>query len=192
MARFEVFIPAAEPGSFDVTLRVDAVNWMQALKTGFHRLGEQGLFPHNVLVDVQDDGSVHVTDANSARVFRIREMSEAEIAAAKVKPKPTPMGTPVPTEPVAPPPSAAMVDVVSATERPAAPLVGIAREVKDPHQTSGMDVPPGGMDPTVMRAPDRPTSPTAPRPTPMSTPRLILPRTDELVSTAKPPQGPIG
>ena len=106
MARFEVFIPAAEPGSFDVTLRVDAANWMQALKTGFHRLGEQGLVPHNVLVDVQDDGSVHVTDANSARVFRIREMSEAEIAAGKVKPRPTPIGTPVPVEPVAPPPIA--------------------------------------------------------------------------------------
>src|SRR5689334_15156517 len=144
MARFEVFIPAGEPGSFDVTLRVDAANWMQALKTGFHRLGEQGLVPHNVLVDVQDDGSVHVTDANSARVFRIREMAEAEIAASKVKPRPTPLGTPVPPEPVGPSPSPAMVDPVSGTQRPDAPLVGIAREVKDPHETSGMDVPPGG------------------------------------------------
>ncbi|HET6984016.1 MAG TPA: GAF domain-containing protein [Myxococcaceae bacterium] len=194
MARFEVFIPAGEPGSFDVTLRVDAANWMQALKTGFHRLGEQGLVPHNVLVDVQDDGSVHVTDANSARVFRIREMTDAEIAASKVKPRPTPIGTPVAPDPsgFAPAPSPAMVDLVSKTPSPDAPLVGIAREVKDPHQTSGMDVPPGGMDPTVMRAPDRPTAPTAPRPTPMSTPRVILPRTDELVSTAKPPVGPIG
>ena len=146
MARFEVFIPAAEPGSFDVTLRVDAANWMQALKTGLHRLGEQGLFPHNVLVDVQDDSSVHVTDANSARVFRIREMSEAEIAAAKLKPRPTPMGTTVPVEPVVPPPSPAMVDPVAQTLGPDAPLVGVSREVKDPHQTSGMDVPPGGLE----------------------------------------------
>src|SRR5215475_12934307 len=122
MARFEVFIPAGEPGSFDVTLRVDAVNWMQALKTGFHRLGEQGLFPHNVLVDVQDDGSVHVTDANSARVFRIREMSDAEIAAAKVKPRPTPIGTPVPPEPVVPPPTPSMVDPVNRTAGPGLPL----------------------------------------------------------------------
>ncbi len=190
MARFEVFIPAAEPGSFDVTLRVDAANWMQALKTGFHRLGEQGLVPHDVLVDVQDDGSVHVTDANSARVFRIREMTEAETATAKVKPRPTPMGVPV--EPVAPPPTAAMVDVVSTTERRDLPLVGIAREVKDPHQTSGMDVPPGGLEPTVMRPPDRPTSPMASRPTPMSTPRVILPPTHELFTPTKPPTGPIG
>src|SRR5262249_60286095 len=94
MARFEVLIPAADPGSFDVTLRVDALNWMQALKMGFHRLGEQGLVPHNVLVDGQDDGSVHVTDANSARGFRIRELSEAEAAATKGKPGPTPLRNP--------------------------------------------------------------------------------------------------
>lgn len=192
MARFEVFIPAADPGSFDVTLRVDAANWMQALKTGFHRLGEQGLVPHNVLVDVQDDGSVHVTDASSTRVFRIRELSEAEAAMAKAKPRPTPIGTPVPVEPVAPAPSPAMVDLVSRTPRPDPPLVGVAREVRDPHQTSGMDVPP--LDPTVLRppAPDRPTSPGASRPTPMSTPRVVLPPTQELVSSPKPPLGPIG
>ncbi|HZJ54654.1 MAG TPA: GAF domain-containing protein [Myxococcaceae bacterium] len=193
MARFEVFIPAAEPGSFDVTLRVDAANWMQALKTGFHRLGEQGLVPHNVMVDVQDDGSVHVTDASSTRVFRIREMSEAEVSSAKVKPRPTPIGTPVPLEePVVPPATPAMVDPVSQTLGPEPPLVGVARQVRDPHRTSGMDVPPGGLEPTVMRPADRPTSPMAPRPTPMSTPRVILPPTDELVGTPKPPQGPIG
>src|SRR5262249_47222259 len=186
MARFEVFIPAAEPGSFDVTLRVDAANWMQALKTGFHRLGEQGLVPHNVMVDVQDDGSVHVTDANSTRVFRIREMSEAEIAGAKLKPRPTPIGTPVPTEPVVPSGTPAMVDPVAQTLGPDAPLVGVAREVKDPHQTSGMNVPPGGLDPTVMRPADRPTSPLSARPTPMSTPRGVLPRADELASTSEP------
>lgn len=187
MARFEVFIPAAEPGSFDVTLRVDAANWMQALKTGFHRLGEQGLVPHNVLVDVQDDGSVHVTDVSSARVFRIRELTEAEAAAGKPKPKPTPIGTPLPTEPVAPAPSPAMV------ARPEPPLVGTAPEVKDPHQASGMDVPPApGLEPTLVRPPDRPTSPMAARPTPMSTPRVVLPPTQELVSSAKPPTGPIG
>jgi len=192
MARFEVFIPAADPGSFDVTLRVDAANWMQALKTGFHRLGEQGLVPHNVLVDVQDDGSVHVTEAGSSRVFRIRELSEAEAAMGKPKPRPTPLGTPV--EPVAPPPQLSLADVVIPTPRPDPPLVGIAREVKDPHETSGLDVPPGGLEPTAIRpaVPDRPTSPTASRPTPMSTPRVVLPPTQELESSSRPPAGPIG
>src|SRR5215470_13216607 len=137
MARFEVFIPAVDPGSFDVTLRVDALNWMQALKTGFHRLGEQGLVPNNVLVDVQDDGSVHVTDGSSGRTFRIRELSDSEIALTRIKPRPTPLGTPVVApEPSAPSPSPAMVDPVSQTLGPEPPLVGIAREVRDPHLTS--------------------------------------------------------
>ena len=43
----------------------------------------------------------------------------------------------------------AMVDLVSKAGSPEPPLVGVAREVKDPHQTSGMDVPPGGFEPTV-------------------------------------------
>jgi hypothetical protein len=126
-------------------------------------------------------------------VFRIREMSEAENAAAKVKPRPTPIGTPVPVEPVVPPPSPAMVDPVSGVEGPGLPLVGVAREVKDPHQTSGMNVPPApGFEPTVLRPPDRPTAPMAPRPTPMSTPRVILPPTHELFAPSKPSTGPIG
>src|SRR5262249_61662849 len=119
MARFEVLIPAADPGSFDVTLRVDALNWMQALKMGFHRLGEQGLVPQNVLVDVQDDGSVHVTDGASGRTFRIRELTEAEVALTKIKPRPTPIGTPVVApDPAAPPPLPAMADPVSQTLGP--------------------------------------------------------------------------
>jgi len=85
-----------------------------------------------------------------------------------------------------------MVDPVNRTEGPGLPLVGVAREVKDPHLTSGLDVPP--LDPNPLRpAPaDRPTAPMAPRPTPMSTPRVILPPTQELVSSPKPPTGPIG
>ena len=54
-----------------------------------------------------------------------------------------------------------------------------------------MDVPPGGFEATVVRPPDRPTSPMAPRQTPMSTPRVILPPTDEL-DHAEAALGPIG
>jgi hypothetical protein len=191
MARFEVFIPAADPGAFDVTLRVDALNWMQALKSGFHRLGEQGLIPQNVLVDVQDDGSVHVTDGSSGRTFRIRELSDSEVALTRIKPRPTPLGTaPVAPEPTAPPPTPAMVDPVSQTLGPEAPLVGIAREVTDPHLTSGRDVPP--LEKTWLRPPDRPVGASAPRHTPLSTPRVILPPTHELEASPKPPPGPIG
>jgi GAF domain-containing protein len=194
MARFEVFIPATEPGSFDVTLRVDALNWMQALKSGFHRLGEQGLIAQNVLVDVQDDSSVHVTDGASGRTFRIRELSDSEAALTKIKPRPTPLGTPVVApEPTAFPPTPAMVDPTSQTLGPEAPLVGIGRTVRDPHQTSGANVPPlSPLEKTALRTPDRPMGISAPRPTPLSTPRVVLAPTHEVESSPRPPAGPIG
>src|SRR5277367_3967789 len=87
MPRYEVHIPGARPGSGTLTFRVEAPNWMQALKTGFTKLGEAGLVVHNVLVDVADDGSLHVTEGGSGRVFRIRELTDEEAAVqSNVKP----------------------------------------------------------------------------------------------------------
>lgn len=85
MAKFEVHIPAPEEGGFNVTLKVDADNWMAALKAGLTRLGEQGSSVQNVMVDMQDDNSIHITEPRSNRVFRIREISEEEAARAPVK-----------------------------------------------------------------------------------------------------------
>jgi hypothetical protein len=85
MPRFEVHIPAANPQSLNVTLRVDADNWMAALKTGLHKLGEQGSTVQNVLVEIQDDNSIHITETQSGRVFRIRELSGEEATSAPVK-----------------------------------------------------------------------------------------------------------
>ncbi len=76
MARFEVHIPAANPTGMNVTLRVDAEHWMAALRTGLLKLGEQGSSVQNVLVDIQTDGSVHVTESRTGRVFQIREAAE--------------------------------------------------------------------------------------------------------------------
>jgi hypothetical protein len=42
MAKYEVFLPAAQEGDFNLTLKVDADNWMAALKIGLKKLGEQG------------------------------------------------------------------------------------------------------------------------------------------------------
>src|SRR5262249_45894503 len=69
MPKFEVHIPAADAQSLHVTFRVDADHWMAALKTGLHKLGAQGSSVQNVLVDIQDDNSVHITEAQSGRVF---------------------------------------------------------------------------------------------------------------------------
>jgi GAF domain-containing protein len=91
MAKFEVFIPPANSDGFNVTLRVDANNWMAALRIGLMKLGQQGANAQNILVDIQDDKSVHITESESGRVFRIRELSDAEAAEAKQKPGTAPL-----------------------------------------------------------------------------------------------------
>ena len=96
MPRFEVLVPAAPPAlPHDVTLRVDAENWLAALKAGLEKLGSRGT-PSNVLCDIQADGSIHVTAPQGGGVFRIQELSAA----------PAPAPTPPPARPVAPPPPA--------------------------------------------------------------------------------------
>lgn len=85
MAKFEVYIPALDAAASDATFKVEADNWMAALKAGLLKLGEQGNVVQNVMVDIQDDNSVHVTEARSGRVFRIRELSDEEAARAAVK-----------------------------------------------------------------------------------------------------------
>jgi hypothetical protein len=85
MSKFEVHIPATGGNGFNVTLKVGADNWMSALKAGLQKLGEQGTISQNVMVDIQEDNSIHVTEAASGRVFRIRELTDEEAAKAQVK-----------------------------------------------------------------------------------------------------------
>ena len=78
MAKFEVFIPASGPEGRDMTLKVQAENWLAALNTGMKKIGEKGGAGSNVMVDIQDDESIHVTDPKSGRVFRIKEIEIEE------------------------------------------------------------------------------------------------------------------
>lgn len=115
---YEVFIPAASEDGFDVTLRVEAGNWTQALKSGLDRIGEAMV--RNVMCDIKSDNSIHVTDATTRRVFVIRELvgeegaeSSAEeegmgatmmldsVSAPEAEAAPTPQATPEP-EPAPP------------------------------------------------------------------------------------------
>lgn len=121
MSRFEVFIPAAETTGFNVTFRVDADNWMAALKTGMQKLGEQGATVQNILVDIQDDNSVHVTESASGRVFRIRELTEAEAQQAQVKRGAAPSTPPPPASPGRRPTVAAPTPAPVAAPRPPTP-----------------------------------------------------------------------
>jgi hypothetical protein len=95
MGRFEVFVPAAPPRlPAAVTLRVDADNWLAALKAGLGKMG--GEVATHILCDIQPDGSIHVTDPSSSGVFRIREMAEAEEPAGPGEPLPGRIGRGVP------------------------------------------------------------------------------------------------
>jgi len=85
MPRYEVHIPAVDRTGFNFTFRVDAENWTTALKIGLKKLGEQGASGQNVLVDIQDDNSLHVTSPETGRVFQIRELTDQEASSAQEK-----------------------------------------------------------------------------------------------------------
>ncbi len=75
---YEVYIPSADRSGEDVTMTVDAENWMQALKSGLQRTGEANTDIRNVMCDIKEDNTIHVTDAMSRRVFVLKELPEGE------------------------------------------------------------------------------------------------------------------
>jgi hypothetical protein len=108
MARFEVFIPASEPDGMNMTLRVTADTWMAALKVGLKKIGEAQGMPKDVLCDIQDDESIHVTDPRTNRVFRILQIPDVSNpglapAAAPKSPWMSAPGDPHPSAPAAAP-----------------------------------------------------------------------------------------
>jgi putative methionine-R-sulfoxide reductase with GAF domain len=74
MPKYEITIPKSANLQSDIKLRVEADNWMLALKTGRQKVGETDEITENYLCDVKADNSIHVTDAGSGRVFRILEL----------------------------------------------------------------------------------------------------------------------
>lgn len=74
MTWFEVYIPAKDASAKNLTLTVEGQNWMDALRTGLGRIGEGPV--SNIMCDIQQDNSIHVTDVNTQRVFRLQETSE--------------------------------------------------------------------------------------------------------------------
>jgi hypothetical protein len=208
MPKFEVFIPASDAAGLNLTFKVGADNWMAALKAGLTKLGEQGTVSQNVMVDIEDDDSIHVTEAHSGRVFRIRELSPDEAMRAQVK-RPSGIRTP-------PPPPRAEAE-------PAKTLLGMAPpelQGADPGKTLPGGIPAPQFDPSAAptpRPPPRPSAPkaAAPRPAPpppapapaqvapvgpkyggkthhKSSPRIEVPDVEELVQPVKAVSRPIG
>ncbi len=128
MPRFEVYVPAAPPRlPVDITLRVEAEHWLAALKAGLEKAAA-GEMASNILCDIQADGSIHVSDPGSGRVFRIRELVEgvspppaAGSAEAPARPPPAaPVPAPAKAARARPRPSA-VPDKVEQVARPTEP-----------------------------------------------------------------------
>ena len=86
---YEVFIPSLVANGFDVTLVVEAENWMKALRQGLARTTKEDTPVRNVLCDIQDDNVIHVTDLDTRRVFKIRELSDSPKSNPPVEECPT-------------------------------------------------------------------------------------------------------
>ena len=200
MAKFEVFIPPADPAGFNVTFRVDATNWMAALRIGLMKLGQQGASAQNILVDIQDDNSVHITESDSGRVFRIRELNDQEVAQTKQKagtealvlddradtPKDMP-AVEAPAKPAAP-------GLGSANDRPTLvnPVVSLPPSRPTPAKPEpAPPVSPAASPPPKAAAPARPRK-QAPQEARAISRALTPHQVIELESPAKPVQGSIG
>ena len=148
MPRFEVYLPPAPPRvPMAVTLRVESENWLAALKVGLQKMGT-GDLASDVLCDIQEDGSIHVTDSATGRVFRIRELGEPPPAAppAPVRAAPPPRAPAAPA-PASRPAAQAPRAAAPAEARPAAPPPaarprpsGLASKIEE---VSSPGVPPG-------------------------------------------------
>ncbi len=107
MVWFEVFIPGRGGDAINVTLTVEAPNWIGALRTGLKNLGEGHDAIANVMCDVKEDNSIHVTEVATQRVFRLREVpapapsssSQARVSTMDMQ---RPITIPPPTSPATP------------------------------------------------------------------------------------------
>ena len=86
MARFEVYVPAKEPGTPNVTLTIEANNWLGALSSGLKSLGEGQQAIADIMCDIKEDGSIHVSEMSTGRVFRLREKAPAVSIRSEVPP----------------------------------------------------------------------------------------------------------
>ncbi|MEK7705612.1 MAG: GAF domain-containing protein [Myxococcota bacterium] len=120
MALFEVFIPSPDPDGFNITARIRADSWMQALRSGLTRLGDTADV-RNVLCDINETG-IDVTEPASGRVFRIRELVDGATA-TPVIPAPAPIvAAPAPAVRATVASPAAPRPIVGAPPRAPAPL----------------------------------------------------------------------
>ena len=79
MATYNVFVPARKGSDMpDLSIKVEASNWLVALKESLRQIGEQGDALANIVCETGPDGSLRIADPGSKRVFVIRQAAEAE------------------------------------------------------------------------------------------------------------------
>lgn len=186
MALFELFIPASDDTGFNITARIEADNWMHALRNGLRKLGD-GVDAQNVLCDINESG-IDVTEPQSGRVFRIRELDAASPAAVVTNSAPPPAAPPATgaatsTAAGLPPAPARIAEAQPATLAP----TPIPSPAPAPVEATAAPVPPAAVAPAAVVAP----APPAPQPSPVAE----TPRSEEYVTREKAtsaPRVPIG
>ena len=84
MANYRIFVPARKGSEMpDITINVEASNWLVALKEGLKKIGEQGDSLSNILCETAEDGSMRVADPATKRVFVIKEVEATGEASAE-------------------------------------------------------------------------------------------------------------
>jgi len=79
MAKYNVFVPAKKGSEMpDLTIKVEASNWLVALKESLRQIGEQGDSLANIVCETAEDGSLRVADPAGKRVFLIRQVAQME------------------------------------------------------------------------------------------------------------------
>ncbi|MBI5509099.1 MAG: GAF domain-containing protein [Deltaproteobacteria bacterium] len=169
MALFEVFIPTTDPNGFNITARIRADSWIQALKSGLARLGDTADVK-NVMCDITEQG-IDVTEPTSGRVFRIRELQDAQAPQA-------PAQAPVAPRPAAPAPVASVAPPAAAP--PAAPAA-VRPVISSAPPPAARKPPP----PAVVAPP--PAAPPPPAPPAVVAKAPLAPMVDEKASVAPPP-----
>ena len=75
MANYRIFVPARKGSEMpDITINVEASNWLVALKESLKKIGSQGDNLSNILCETGEDGTMRVADPTTKRVFIIKEI----------------------------------------------------------------------------------------------------------------------
>lgn len=89
MSHYELFIPSSvSPPASEKAFQLETSHWMAAVRMGMGELEGQGSAVQNILADIHSDGSLHVTEARTGRVFRVRVLVDEDLKRARPKSAP--------------------------------------------------------------------------------------------------------